>query len=154
MIKPILLGLWLCGVTLGSAYGVIAWQKQQRTAAVAEATQASVLQQVQTKVINVPIISDGAVQGYVLAQFAFTIEANKLKELSTKPDLILVDEAFKLIYAGEAVDFRHLRRADVDALSKMLLTNVNKRLGQDLVHDVLVQQLNYLPRDQLRGGNG
>ena len=154
MIKPILLGLWLCGVTLGSAYGVISWQKQQRTAAVAAATEASVLQQVQTKVINVPIITDGAVQGYVLAQFAFTIEANKLKELSTNPDLILVDEAFKLIYAGEAVDFRRLRRADVDALSKMLLTNVNKRLGQDLVHDVLVQQLNYLPRDQLRGGNG
>ena len=154
MIKPILLGLWLCVVTLGSAYGVIAWQKQQRAAAVAAAIQPSVLEQVQTKVINVPIISDGAVQGYVLAQFAFTIEANKLKELSTKPDLILVDEAFKLIYAGEAVDFRHLRRADVDALSKMLLTNVNKRLGQDLVHDVLVQQLNYLPRDQLRGGNG
>ena len=98
-----------------------------------------------------PIIADGAVQGYVLAQFAFTVEPEKIKELSTKPDAILVDEAFKLIYAGEAVDFRHLRRADVDALSKILLTNVNKRLGQPLVHNVLVQQLNYLPRDQLRG---
>ncbi len=154
MIKPILLGVWLCGVTLGAAYGVITWQKQQHAAAEAAATEPPKLEQLQTKVINVPIITDGAIQGYVLAQFAFTVEADKLKELSTKPDLILVDEAFKLIYAGEAVDFRHMRRADVDALSKMLLTNVNKRLGQGLVHDVLVQQLNYLPRDQLRGSKG
>jgi hypothetical protein len=150
MIKPILLGLWLCGVTLGSAYGVIVWQKQKRAAEVAAANAPAVIEQVQTKVINVPIISDGAVQGYVLAQFSFSIEADKNKELSTKPDLILVDEAFKLIYAGEAVDFRRLRRADVDALARIIRTNVNKRLGQDLVRDVLVQQLNYLPRDQLR----
>jgi hypothetical protein len=154
MIKPLLLGIWLCGVTLGAAYGIMTWQKQQRAAAEAVKTEAPVLEQMQTKVINVPIIADGAVQGYVLAQFTFTVEANKLKELSTKPDLILVDEAFKLIYAGEAVDFRRLRRADVDALSKILLANVNKRFGQALVHDVLVQQLNYLPRDQLRGNNG
>lgn len=151
MIKPILLGVWLCGVTLGSAYGVLTWQKNQKAAAIAAATQPLVLQQFETKVLNVPIIADGAVQGYVLAQFAFTVEPEKIKDLSTKPDLILVDEAFKLIYAGEAVDFRHLRRADVDALSKIILTNVNKRLGQPLVHSVLVQQLNYLPRDQLRG---
>lgn len=150
MIKPILLGLWLCAVTLGSAYGVITWQKSKREAEVAAASAPPVIEQVQTKVINVPIIADGAVQGYVLAQFAFSIEADKNKELSTKPDLILVDEAFKLIYAGEAVDFRRLRRADVDALAKIIRTNVNKRLGQDLVRDVLVQQLNYLPRDQLR----
>jgi flagellar basal body-associated protein FliL len=151
MIKALLVGIWLCAVTLGSAYGVLSWQKKQQAAKSAETHEASVIEQMQTKMINVPIITDGAVQGYVLAQFAFTVESSKVKELSTKPDLILVDEAFKLIYAGEAVDFRHLRRTDVDALSKMILTNVNKRLGQEIVHDVLVQQLNYLPRDQIRG---
>lgn len=151
MIKPILLGVWLSGVTLGAAYGAITWQKKQREAEAAAAAAPPPMEQIQTKVLNVPIIADGSVQGYVLAQFTFTIQTDKNKELSTKPDLILVDEAFKLIYAGEAVDFRRLRRADVDALAKIIRKNVNKRLGQDLVQDVLVQQLNYLPRDQLRG---
>jgi flagellar basal body-associated protein FliL len=151
MIKALLLGIWLCAVTLGSAYGVVSWQKSQQAAKAAEAAHAApVLEQMQTKLINVPIIADGAVQGYVLAQFAFSVDSNKLKELSTKPDLILIDEAFKLIYAGEAVDFRHMRKTDVGALSKIIQTNVNKRLGQEIVRDVLIQQLNYLPRDQLR----
>lgn len=151
MMKALLLGLWVCVVTLGAAYGVMTWQTSQKAAEDAEEHGPVALQQLQTKMINVPIINEGAVQGYVLAQFAYTVEAEKIKELSTKPDVILVDEAFKLIYAGEVVDFRHLRRADIGTLSKAILDNVNKRFGQKLVHEVLVQELNYLPRDQLRG---
>jgi hypothetical protein len=150
MMKAVLLGVWVCVVTLGTAYGVMTWQKGQTAGEETASHGPVVLQQMQTKMINVPIINEGAVQGYVLAQFAYTVEADKLKELSTKPDVILVDEAFKLIYAGEVVDFRHLRRSDLASLSKVILENVNKRFGQKLVHEVLVQELNYLPRDQLR----
>lgn len=152
MTKVILLGVWLCIVTLGAAYGVMSWQKQKMAAETAHADGVpAALEQLQTKMLNVPIIRDGAVQGYVLAQFVFTVESNKLKELSTKPDLVVVDEAFKLIYTGEAIDFRHLRRNDIGALSKLIQDNVNKRYGEKLVHEVLVQELNYLPKDQLRG---
>lgn len=149
MIKVIALGLWVCGVTLGAAYGVMVWQagdaKEQQGAA-----EPVVLEQVRTKTINVPIITDGSVQGYVIAQFVFTVEAEKLKQLSTKPDLFLVDEAFKVIYTGEAVDFRHLRRTDVAGLAKIIKENVNRRFGQTLVQEVLVQELNYIPKEKLR----
>ena len=148
MIKTLLVGIWLCAVTLGAAYGVMMMQMDKE--APAEESKPVALEQRQTKMLNVPIINNGAVDGYVLAQFAFTVEAEKAKELSTKPELILVDEAFKLIYSGEVVDFRHLRRSDIGALSKIILENVNKRLGQNLVHEVLVQELNYLPKEQLR----
>jgi hypothetical protein len=152
MMKIVLLGAWLCMVTLGAAYGVMSWQKQKMVAETSPAGSATVtLEQLQTKMLNVPIIRDGAVQGYVLAQFVFTVESSKLKGLSTKPDVIVVDEAFKLIYTGEAIDFRHLRRNDIGALSKLIQDNVNKRYGEKLVHEVLVQELNYLPKDQLRG---
>jgi hypothetical protein len=151
MIKVVLLGLWLCGVTLGAAYGVMTWKAKSGDEAGHGAKAPTALQQVQTKVLNVPIIKDGALQGYVLAQFVFTVETEKLKELSTKPDVVVVDEAFKLIYTGEAVDFRTLRKNDIIALSKLIQTNVNKRLGETVVHEVLVQEFNYLPKDQLRG---
>jgi hypothetical protein len=152
MMKVILLGTWLCLVTLGAAYGVMSWQKNKIAAETAHAEgEPATLEQLHTKMINVPIIRDGAVQGYVLAQFAFTVESKKLHELSTKPDLVVVDEAFKLIYTGEAIDFRHLRRNDISALSKLIQDNVNKRFGEKLVREVLVEELNYLPKDQLRG---
>lgn len=150
--KVILLGAWLCAVTLGAAYGVMTWQKGKMAAETARIDGApATLEQLQTKMLNIPIIRDGAVQGYVLAQFVFTVESKKLKELSTKPELVVVDEAFKLIYTGEAIDFSRLRRNDIGALSKLIQENVNKRFGEKLVHEVLVQELNYLPKDQLRG---
>jgi hypothetical protein len=150
MIKVILLGVWLCAVTLGATYGALTWTAKSSTDSTQAAKAPAVLQQVQTKVLNVPVIKDGALQGYVLAQFVFTVETEKLKELSTKPDVVVVDEAFKLIYTGEAIDFRTMRKNDIAALAKLIMTNVNKRLGEAIVHEVLVQEFNFLPRDQLR----
>jgi flagellar basal body-associated protein FliL len=152
MIRVVLLGVWLCVVTIGSAYGVMSWQqKKAETEAREAANSPETLEQMHTSTMNVPVIKDGAVQGYVLAQFVFTVESKKLKTLSTKPELVVVDEAFKLIYTGSAIDFRHLRRNDIAALCKLIQENVNKRFGDNLVREVLVQQLNYLPRDQVRG---
>jgi hypothetical protein len=149
VIKVVLLSVWLCVVTLGAAYGVMTW-KAKSTADASHGAKPVVLQQMQTRVLNVPIIKDGALHGYVLAQFVFTVETAKLVELSTKPDIVMVDEAFKLIYTGEAIDFRTLRKNDIMALAKLIMANVNKRLGQPVVHEVLVQEFNYLPKDQLR----
>lgn len=151
MIKIVLLSLWLCIVSLGAVYGTMTWKLKSESEAAHPTTAPLVLKQIQTKMLNVPIIKDGVLQGYVLAQFVFTVETEKFKELSTKPDTLLVDEAFKLIYTGEAIDFRTLRKNDIAALSKLIMTNVNKRLGEMIVHEVLFQEFNYLPKDQLQG---
>jgi hypothetical protein len=150
VIKIILLSVWLCIVSLGATYGVMSWKAKAQQQAAQAIAAPPVLKQMQTKVLNVPVIKGGALQGYVLAQFVFTVETGKLKDLSTKPEVILVDEAFKLIYTGEAIDFGTLRKNDIAVLSKMLLANVNKRLGDTVVHEVLVQEFNYLPNSQLQ----
>ena len=38
------------------------------------------------------------------------------------------------------------------SLGKKIAENVNKRLGMHVVEDVLVQELNYVPKDSVRGG--
>ncbi len=108
--------------------------------------------EVKTKAINVPIIADGAVQGYIIAQFVFTVDSKIMRDMPVKPDVYLLDEAFKTIYAGEKVNFRQMKRQDLPALAKQLGENVNKRLGATLVHDVLIDQLSYVPKEEVRGG--
>lgn len=152
MLKYIFVGVWVCAVTLGSTYGVMYWKAQKQQAAAHPTETKVVLEQIKTKTISVPLVLNGTVQGYVLAQFTFTIEASVLDSLPVKPDLYLVDEAFRLIYAGEAIDFRTLRKPDVAALGRLIKDAVNKRLGTELVKEVFVQELNYLPKEQFRGG--
>lgn len=153
MIKYILLGLWICGVTLGSSYGVIIWQAQQQQHKAGAGEQPKVaIEQVQTKRINVPVIANGALKGYVLAQFVFHIDAAALKEMTVRPDIYLVDEAFKVIYSGKAIDFRNPQKPDFSALGPTIKDNVNARFGQGFVQEVLVQELTYLPQERFRGG--
>ena len=70
-----------------------------------------------------------------------------------KPDLFVVDEAFQLIFSGEMIDFRQFKKQDLPALGKKIAENVNKRLGVHVVEDVLVQELNYVSKDNVRGGS-
>jgi hypothetical protein len=156
MIKFVLMGVWLCAITLGAAYGVMYWRAEQaaedREFAAREAKSREGTEQVRTKMISVPLVVDGVVRGYVLAQFTFTLNSYLAKSLPVKPDLYLVDEAFRLLYSGEAVDFKTLKKTEVGALAEKLKQNVNKRFGTDIVQDVFVQELNYLPKEQSRGG--
>ncbi|MET0568908.1 MAG: hypothetical protein ABWZ74_07510 [Hyphomicrobiaceae bacterium] len=153
MIKLIFVGLWACAITLGSSWAVIAWKSGKAADAAREPDKyAGGLEQVRTKMISVPIIADGAIQGYVIVQLAFSIEAKQLKQMTIKPDAILMDEAFKTIYAGETIDFRNIKKQDLPALLKAIGDNANRRLGAPMVQDVLIQELNYVPKAEARLG--
>lgn len=149
MIKLLATGIWVCLVTIGAVFGVLEWQKGQ---VLAEKTKPEkVLGEVKTKAINVPIIGDGTVQGYMVAQFVFSVDQTVLKTLPIDPEVYLLDEAFKTIYAGERINFKNLKKQDLPALAKLLGENVNKRLGVEMVQDVLINQLAYVPKDDMRG---
>jgi hypothetical protein len=151
MIKLLAVGLWVCAVTLASGYAAVTWQAGRSPEPEAEKFFGG-LDYVKTKMISVPVIADGAVQGYVIAQFVFTIDASLLKKLSIKPDVFLVDEAIRTIYAGEGFDFRQMKKHDLPVLSKAIADSVNARFGARFVEEVLIQDLNYLPKDQIRAG--
>jgi hypothetical protein len=102
--------------------------------------------------ISVPVIANGKVQGYIMAQFAFTIEGAALKRLPVKPDVYLIDEAFKILYSSDLLDFRQVKTQELPAVSKMIMDNTNNRLGGAIIRDVLVQEFTYLSKDQVRRG--
>jgi hypothetical protein len=152
VIKHLLFGLWICIVSLGAAYGSITWQAQQKIKAADAENPKMEIEQVQTKRISVPIISDGVVKGYVFAQFVFHVDGGAMKQMKIKPDIFLVDEAFKVIYRGDGIDFRNPEKPDVAALGGIIKKSVNARLGSNFVQEVFVEELNYLPQDKFRGG--
>ena len=148
MIKMLLCGLWVCVVTLASSQAVLMWRGGTSESVVEKAGAA--LATIRPGTISVPIIVEGAVQGYLVTQLSFLANSDKIKHLPVKPEMVFLDEAFKTIYAGESIDFRNLKRQDLAGLTKKIAENTNKRLGTTIVEDVLVQQLNYVPKDQAR----
>jgi hypothetical protein len=152
MIKLILIGLWACAVTLASCYAAVSLHSPSAAPEPASHGAAPVIETVKSRMISVPVIADGAIHGYVMAQFMFTVDGKVMKSLSIKPDIFLLDEAFKAIFTGENVDFRQFKKQDLPGLSKKIGEGVNKRLGVHLIEDVLVHELNYIPKDRVRAG--
>jgi hypothetical protein len=134
-------------VTAGAAYFGANW-KLQTMAAAAAGPKIEKLQYHKTRTLNVPMIANGAVQGYVVVQFGFT-ETDKAANLPVPPDAFLLDEAFRIIYSDSKLDFRHLERYDVAALTKTLVQRVNTRLEEEAVKEVLVEEINFVASTEI-----
>lgn len=153
MIKTLFLGVWVTAVALIGVWGGATFLGGETTdAAPAAEKHFGGLAEVKPRPVSVPMIVDGAIQGYVMAHLAFTVKKETLDKLSVKPDVFIVDEAFRTIYEGEAVDFRRIKKQDVEAIAKAIKENVNKRFGSAFVEDVLFEDLNYVPMEKVRGG--
>ncbi len=147
MIKLIVSAIWICVVSLGASYGVLVWKSAQTHAG--ETKSKSPLESKKTRPIDVPMIADGNVEGYVVAQFVYTTDAGALKEVSVPPDVFLLDEAFRTLYSDPKLDFRHLEKYDLTGLTKGLVQKVNDRLKSEVVKDVLVEEFNYVSKQDI-----
>ena len=149
MIKMVLVGIWVCTITLGSFYGSIVWVSGQKPK-VASTAFFGKLEKVTTSTISVPIIASGKISGYVLAKFVFLADTADLKLMTVPPELILSDKAFEAIYRGSLRDFKRLEKYDLAALTKQMRMKTNTRIGTDIIKEVLVESISYIPKSELR----
>jgi hypothetical protein len=157
MIKIIIAGVWACLVTLAACYAAVSWQAGS-SAAEHEAdrghgqSHGGGIETVRTRMISVPVIRSGAMQGYVMAQFSFTADGRVLKQLPMKADVVVLDEAFKAIYSEDAFDFRYMKQHDLAGLGKRIVEGSNKRFATDVLQDVFIQEFSYVSKDGIRSG--
>lgn len=151
MIKFLVTGVWVSLVTLGAVYFGMTWQQGKPSEEHAEKLTGG-SETIRTKMITVPVIADGAIQGYVIAQFAFVMDSSLLKRMTVQPEVFLLDEAYGAIYTGGMIDFRNPAKRDLQALAKNIGDKVNQRLGGKYVQDVLIQEMNFLSKEDARQG--
>jgi hypothetical protein len=152
-VKKLLLGgVWVCAVTSASVY-FASWNAGGASAP-AEEPYLQGIDYVKTRQITVPRISDGKIQGYVIARFVFTVDAQALRQLAVPPEVFVVDEAFRAIYGDENLDFEDLKKLDLPALTKLITERVNERVQPDLVEETLVEQFDYVPYSSLENATG
>ncbi|HUI20872.1 MAG TPA: hypothetical protein VLZ74_07485 [Methylocella sp.] len=147
MMRLIASCMWIIAVTLASAYLGSTW-KSRGTEIGTSIRQDGDLERKKTIPINVPMISNGNVEGYIVAQFIYLADPKTLQQLSVPPDDFITDEAFRALYSAE-VDFKHLQKYDLQGLIKTLIQNINQRLGREVVKDVLVEEFTYVPKREI-----
>jgi hypothetical protein len=147
MMRLVVSCIWICVVTAASGYVSATWRGRE-TQPNQTADKLEGLEHKKVAPINVPMIANGNVEGYVVAQFVYLMDSHSAKQLSVPPDVFITDEAFRMIYADQ-VDFNHLEKYDIAGLTKELNKRVNRRLGEDIVKEVLVEAFNYIPKREI-----
>jgi len=150
MMRMILAGFWLCLVTLASGYGAVEYFTRQAGAATDDGGYFQGITYENTRAMTVPIIADGAVDGYVVAQFVYTAQTRQLQALGVPPESFIVDEAFHHIFTMENIDFRDLRRFDTRAFLAQITERVNTRLDSPVIREMLIEEFNFVDASQLR----
>ena len=100
--------------------------------------------------VSVPIINGGRVQGYLVAQLSFAVNKAETAKLPFEPTPYLVDIAYRSLYENSVVDFSKLRPQDLTSLTMKISKAANEKFGAEVVKDVLMNEINYVPREEVR----
>lgn len=151
MIKFIGAAVWICVATLAAVY--FSFQMSGAKAETPEEQAKSMmggLDYVKTEVMSVPLIHEGAVSGYFLARLVYTVDPKEMKKLTVPADSIITDVVYSYVYSDPKLDFTKVANLDLDAFRNGVRESINARVKQDLVKDVLVEQIDYLTKDEIR----
>lgn len=145
MIKQLLMGLWICAVTLGGIYAADFIVVEGGSG-----TKVGPTEYVTNEPMTVPVITNGSVEGYVIAKLIFSADSESLKHWGDKLKLIFSDSAFRIIYAGERERVYSQKRQDLDNMVEEIKARTNDAVGSEVIQNVLVEYLNYVSLDQVR----
>ena len=148
MIKLVLTGIWVCAITLASVY----FSVYLATAPAPAATDSkqSALELVKGETITVPVIGDGAITGYFLGRISFMMNKDMLKGVTLPLTEMTTDELFSLLVGNKMVDLAHIKSFDPKAFREEIRKGMNERLGGEYVADVMLEQLDYLSKEEVK----
>ncbi|MCX8996135.1 hypothetical protein NOF55_17065 [Rhizobiaceae bacterium BDR2-2] len=147
MLKLLLTGIWVCLVTLGAVWFSIG----QATAPVQGDTGPRIdTELLRGETTTIPLIADGSVQGYFLSRVSLIVDKAKIGETKLPMKELVTDSLFTLLVGNPVVDVAHVERFDLAAFKSRIKDGLNDRFGDGIVSDVLVEQLDYLSKDDIR----
>ncbi|MEP9389725.1 hypothetical protein [Mesorhizobium sp. KR9-304] len=149
MIKFIAAAIWLCAVTIGAVF--YSFQNAAaRIDAPAPPPLLGGLDYVKTEIVSVPVLKNGDIDGYFLTRLVYTVEPEKMARLSVPAEALIVDQVYSYVYGNPDLDFVSHETLDLDAFRSGIRSKINEKVGEDLVHEVLVEQVDFLSKEEIR----
>ncbi len=89
-------------------------------------------------------------QGYFITRISFMMDKEKVKGVHLPVTEMMTDELFTLLVGNKMVDLANTKAFDLETFRKSIKETLNQRFQGEYVLDVLVEQLDYLSKDDIR----
>jgi hypothetical protein len=103
--------------------------------------------------VSVPILTNGEVMGYVVTRMQFTVDSELVKLSTIQPEVFVADEAFRQIYETTPNDIKTGRKQAIKDLASNIAAGANKRLGRDMIKDIMIDSWTYLSKADMMKNN-
>lgn len=150
MIKVVLTGVWVCIVTLAAVY----FSVQMGTAPPVDeaAAKKAALEMVKGESITVPLLREGSVDGYFIGRISYMMDKEKLKGVTLPLTEYMTDELFTLLVGNSMIEITNPKAFKLEEFKKTVREDLNKRLGDEYIAEVLVEQLDYMSKKDIHTG--
>jgi hypothetical protein len=156
LLRLVAIGVWVILVTAGATYGSV-YLARSGTADTEAGAPDEGVEELKSEMTSIPVMRDGDVIGYLILQLSFAADRRLLAERKLDPLPFMMDATFRVIFSRTDVDFWRLKSKDLDELTAEIAKQANARLGAELVREVLLQQVNFVRKEDIRTnwiGNG
>ncbi|OCW56169.1 hypothetical protein [Hoeflea olei] len=149
MIKLLITGIWICAVALASVYFSVQMANKKETVE-PPAAMFGGLETIRGEMVSIPVIRDGAVQGYFLTRLSYTVDPERAKAMSVPLPELATDVLYTALVGEQVIDFTGARKFDLEAFKTQVKETLNAKLGEEVFHDVLVEQIDFLSKADIR----
>lgn len=153
MLKLLLTGVWVCAITLGAVYFSVQMALPPAPLSEEDARKAS-LALVKGEQITVPVISDGAVNGYFLTRISLNVDKTKVEQVEGPKTELMTDQLITLLAGSNMINIANVSTFDAEEFKKRIREGMNQKLGDEIVQEVLIEKLDYLSKADIRAQQG
>ncbi|MCO6187097.1 hypothetical protein [Rhizobium sp. L1K21] len=148
MIKTLAIGAWVVVVALGSVYFSVNMAMAPKEDP--EAKRRANMETIRGDVTSLPVLQDGVVTGYFLTRLSYVGDKDKLASVHIPIQVLATDELFDALVGKKMLNLQDNSNFNLDEFRGLIKDAMNKKLGDEVIEDVLVEQIDYLSKNDIR----
>ena len=95
--------------------------------------------------LNVPILRQGILRGYIVIKLAFATEGSVADMDGHTLEALVQDEVFRTLYSDTSINPLKLDQFDLTGLTKQLSDRIRTRVSSDAFKDILISEFTFVP---------
>ena len=100
--------------------------------------------------MTVAIVRNNEVRGYIILELSFAMDPDASDDMTKPLELVLNDRIIESLHEDRSIDIFKLDEFDIKAFAERLVTSVNAKMGKDLLKQVLIQDINFVSKEDVR----
>lgn len=149
MIKFVLIGVWVCIISLGGVYAAVTLSGGGADSA--SAKQETPPAYVAGEVLSIPVLTDGTVTGYFLTKVSVMVDQEKAAKTHLPMAPYITDELYTVLVGEKMINLPQAGHLDVEGLRAKIKNDLNAKAKEELVTAVIFEQLDYITKADATG---